>query len=183
MIISKRIKELRIENNITQEELANAISRKKTTISNYENGTSIPDLKTAKSLAKYLHCSIDYLVGLSDYRFRDSQKSKINSEYQILNAYKVSKGKICSEDPAIMYVSENDIKDMPSPYVLIDDENIYLVSQKLPYIDGNNVVILQDKIYTGKLLKEEDNMFCCLYNGEKIKIKDTHIKGILIKTF
>ena len=78
---------------------------------------------------------------------------------------------------------ENDIKDMPSPYVLIDDENLYLVSQKLPYIDGNNVVILQDKIYTGKLLKEEDNMFCCLYNGEKIKIKDTHIKGILIKTF
>ena len=44
--ISKNIKQIRIKNNMTQEELAEALFVTRQTISNYETGKSNPDVDT-----------------------------------------------------------------------------------------------------------------------------------------
>lgn len=68
-MFKKRLKELRLEKNITQEELADFLNVSKSTISLYENGVREPDLKLLVSIADYFNVSTDYLLGRieSDY--------------------------------------------------------------------------------------------------------------------
>ncbi|QBX27442.1 helix-turn-helix transcriptional regulator [Streptococcus parauberis] len=61
--MKNRIKELREQNNLTQEELANKINVTKLTISNWENDKNKIKSDDAKELAKIFGVSIDYLVG------------------------------------------------------------------------------------------------------------------------
>lgn len=63
-----RIKQLRKEINITQEELAKKLNLSKGIISLYENGTRKPSLDVAVSMANLFDCSIDYLLGYFDYK-------------------------------------------------------------------------------------------------------------------
>jgi len=62
----KRIKELRIENGITQKELANKLQTTNSSVCDWERGRSQPDLQTLTELAKLFEVSTDYLLGLSD---------------------------------------------------------------------------------------------------------------------
>lgn len=65
-IISKRIKEQRENQDMTQKELAQKLNRNRETINQWEN--SARDLKTEDiaALAKIFDVSTDYLLGLSD---------------------------------------------------------------------------------------------------------------------
>lgn len=66
MKIKERLKELRIKNNITQKQLANAVSITEIAVSRYELGVRTPTLEIAAALADYFNVSLDYLVGRSD---------------------------------------------------------------------------------------------------------------------
>lgn len=68
---ARRLKSLRIEQNLSQEQLAEGISMTRSAVSNWENGHRVPSLPVLRSLALYLNISIDYLTGRSD------KKSKI----------------------------------------------------------------------------------------------------------
>lgn len=57
-----RIRELRLENNLTQKELAEKISSTSKNIWAYENQISIPPLDVLIKLADFFNCSIDYAV-------------------------------------------------------------------------------------------------------------------------
>ena len=50
--ISKNIKQIRIKNKMTQEELAEALFVTRQTISNYETGKSNPDIETILKIAE-----------------------------------------------------------------------------------------------------------------------------------
>lgn len=63
-----RIKQLREENSITQEELAKKLDLSKGIISLYENETRKPSLEVLIKLSEIFNCSIDYLLGKSDIR-------------------------------------------------------------------------------------------------------------------
>ena len=65
-IFSKRIKELRKENNFTQQELAEKLELTNSTVSDWETGRSEPDLETLTKLAKLFSVTTDYLLGLSE---------------------------------------------------------------------------------------------------------------------
>ena len=58
------LKELRIENNLGQVELAKAIGVSKGVISLWENGLREPNMYSLILLANYFKISIDELVGL-----------------------------------------------------------------------------------------------------------------------
>lgn len=58
------LKELRLEKNIGQVELAKAIGVSKGIISLWENGLREPSMYSLISLAKFFNVSIDELVGL-----------------------------------------------------------------------------------------------------------------------
>lgn len=63
-----RIKQLRKEFKITQQELADKIGGAKCTIAMYENGKRKPSIKVLFKLSKIFDCSIDYILGKSDAR-------------------------------------------------------------------------------------------------------------------
>ena len=61
-----RLKELRLEKQVGQVELASSINVSKGIISLWENGLREPSLSNLVAIAKYFGVSIDYLVGLED---------------------------------------------------------------------------------------------------------------------
>lgn len=67
-ILGNRIKILRLEANLTQEEFGKPYSLKKSTVSQYESGSSRPDDELKKRIALDYNVSLDWLMGLTDIR-------------------------------------------------------------------------------------------------------------------
>ena len=63
-----RIKELRAEENMKQEDLAGRLKVSRQAVSNYENGSRQLDLSTIEQLCAIFGCTADYLLGLSSRR-------------------------------------------------------------------------------------------------------------------
>lgn len=66
-IFSERLKQLRKEKNISQEELAKATKISRSAISNYEAGTREPNHETLEILADFYNVDIDFLLGRKDW--------------------------------------------------------------------------------------------------------------------
>lgn len=65
-IFKNRLKELRQENNLTQNKLSAETGISQTGIAKWERGQRTPSMECLIILAKYFCVSIDYLVGLVD---------------------------------------------------------------------------------------------------------------------
>lgn len=63
---SIRLKELRLEKDLSQTKLAEKLGVDFRTISNCENGVRKPDIDTVVNIAKYFEVSTDYLLGVVD---------------------------------------------------------------------------------------------------------------------
>lgn len=83
---SQRLKELRKERGLTQEELSKLSGVSFPTISRYENGLrDEPKLTILKTLANYFDVTIDYLVGdtdVKDKNFTPSEIARLFSELE-----------------------------------------------------------------------------------------------------
>ena len=66
-IFATRLKELRLENKYTQNQIAEKLNVKQQSYIRYEYGTGQPSLETLVALAKIYNVSVDYLLGLSEY--------------------------------------------------------------------------------------------------------------------
>ena len=66
-----RIKKLREEFQMTQQELAEKLNGAKSTIAMYENETRKPSMEVLIKLSEIFNCSIDYLLGKSDIKNPD----------------------------------------------------------------------------------------------------------------
>ena len=62
----KRIEDLRVDNDLTQQDVANILHCQREVYRRYEKGTRELPLSYAIILAKYYKVSLDYLVGLTD---------------------------------------------------------------------------------------------------------------------
>lgn len=60
-----RIKEARIAANLTQDQLANLLGIKNTTLSGYETGAHDPKSNTLIEIARICGTTVDYLLGIS----------------------------------------------------------------------------------------------------------------------
>ncbi len=65
-MIGEQIKDLRIKNNMTQQDLADTLSVAKSTIGMWENGKREPDLDTIKRIAKFFGVSTDRLISYEE---------------------------------------------------------------------------------------------------------------------
>lgn len=82
-----RLKELRYEKNMTQDELAKFLSLSVPTISAYESGRRSPDQDTLKKLANLFNVSVDYLIGQTDIKAKRAETTKtadLNDENTIM---------------------------------------------------------------------------------------------------
>ena len=68
MYLGKKIRELRIENNLTQADLAEELNVSRTTIANYENGNRCPSMDLLLQLADYFRISTDYILGRTNIK-------------------------------------------------------------------------------------------------------------------
>lgn len=62
----RRIEELRIDNDKTQQEIADYLNCHREVYRRYEKGTREIPVSYAILLSKYYNCSVDYLLGLTD---------------------------------------------------------------------------------------------------------------------
>jgi len=62
----ERIRNLRIDNNLTQREVAQILDVKQNTYSQYELGVLKYSIEALIKLAKFYHTSVDYLLELTD---------------------------------------------------------------------------------------------------------------------
>lgn len=76
-----RIKKLREEFNMTQQDLANKLKSSKSVIGLYENETRKPSMEVLIRLSEIFNCSIDYLLGKSDIRNYDKDEQEFRFAY------------------------------------------------------------------------------------------------------
>lgn len=67
-LFGSRLKQLREEKNLTQEQLGKELNITKHTISKYENNVREPEYYHLIKIASFLQVSIDYLLGKTDQR-------------------------------------------------------------------------------------------------------------------
>lgn len=76
-----KIFEIREDNNLTQQELANIIGGNRTSISNWENEKELPNIKKANQIADHFNISLDYLFNLSkNKRYNDIKQGNIDKK-------------------------------------------------------------------------------------------------------
>ncbi len=75
LVLGKRIKELRKERGLTQQQLGDNINVTKVSICCYEKGTRSPTLQTLIDLAEFFGVEITYFLGMDHYVVADSDTS------------------------------------------------------------------------------------------------------------
>lgn len=82
---TERLRELRVQSNYSQQDLADKIGVTKQTISQYERGVRKPDMDTLTALCDIFNVSSDYLMGKSDVTVRllnSDDLKRLNLSYQ-----------------------------------------------------------------------------------------------------
>lgn len=80
LTFGERMKQLRIENKLTQEELANKLSLSKSNISKYESNDVEPNIETLNKLATLFNVSLDYLLVKGTQRISEQVKENLSEE-------------------------------------------------------------------------------------------------------
>ena len=62
----EKLKELRIEQGLTQKQLANEIGNTQSAIVYWESNKQEPTISTLKKLCRFFNVSADYLIGLEE---------------------------------------------------------------------------------------------------------------------
>ena len=78
--IGSKIRELRIAENLTQENLAAELNVSFQSISRWENGISMPDISLLPIIARFFGVSADYLLGMQDDE-NEASKHELEQEY------------------------------------------------------------------------------------------------------
>ncbi len=65
-VFSQRLKDIRIDNNLSQRDLAKELCVSQASIARWENGLQTPNIEYLKAIAVYFNVTTDFLVGLED---------------------------------------------------------------------------------------------------------------------
>jgi Predicted transcriptional regulator len=68
LLFSKRLRELRESEGLSQGQLADEVGISRGSVSFYENGDRLPDIEVLQKLSKHFNTSADYLIGNSEIR-------------------------------------------------------------------------------------------------------------------
>lgn len=113
-VFSERLVLLRKEREVTQEQIAKILCKRRSTVSGYETEGKEPDFESLVIIANYFGVSCDYLLGRTDYRtdsndilYHDSQNLK-----KIVGSLRSdSKHAVARAYDAFYALLESDLKD------------------------------------------------------------------------
>lgn len=100
MSTGEKIKELRKEKRMTQQELARLTGINRITIGNYERGNRVPNIERIKPIAKILNVDANYFIDMNNDNATSRYKEIIEQQNKKIEALKEVISKI------------NDIKDL-----------------------------------------------------------------------
>jgi repressor LexA len=159
------LKKVRIDNNYTQEELAKKINTSRSNIANYENEKNMPSIDVLNKLSHVLGVSIDYLLGKSDIRNSNEDKSK---QFYLCPVYgKISAGQPnwaeeCLDgylpiDPSLMNINSPD----ECFFLRVDGESMnkiikngaYALIRKTDFVDDGEIAVVLVNGYDATLKK------------------------------
>ena len=117
--IKDRILNLRIENSLTQSQMAKIFNVGISTISMWEQGQRIPRPNTLQDICDYFNVDMDYLMGRSDIKNRyqaglkyDWEEEKEKDIFSQLTAEELVKLEKFKNMSTVMFMNEgNDISD------------------------------------------------------------------------
>lgn len=120
--IKDRILNLRIENSLTQSQMAKIFDVGISTISMWEQGQRIPRPNTLQEICDYFNVDMDYLMGRSDiknryqaglkYDWEDKNEEKENNIFSKLTDEELAKLEKFKNMSTVMFMNEgNDISD------------------------------------------------------------------------
>lgn len=120
--IKDRILDLRIENSLTQSQMAKIFHVGISTISMWEQGQRIPRPNTLQEICDYFNVDMDYLMGRSDIRNRyqaglkydweNKKEEKENNIFSKLTDEELAKLEKFKNMSTVMFMNEgNDISD------------------------------------------------------------------------
>ena len=120
--IKDRILDLRIENSLTQSQMAKLFDVGISTISMWEQGQRIPRPNTLQEICDYFNVDMDYLMGRSDiknryqaglkYDWENKTQEKENNIFSQLTDEELAKLEKFKNMSTVMFMNEgNDISD------------------------------------------------------------------------
>lgn len=120
--IKDRILDLRIENSLTQSQMAKIFDVGISTISMWEQGQRIPRPNTLQEICDYFNVDMDYLMGRSDiknryqaglkYDWENKKEEKENNIFSKLTAEELAKLEKFKNMSTVMFMNEgNDISE------------------------------------------------------------------------
>ena len=94
MRIGEKIRQLRVERGLTQQELARHLGKSRAAVGKYETGVRLPDNDTLHAVCDYFNVTTDYLLGRSDRR----SSSSVPSLEDCLEAQAVYRGHTLNQE-------------------------------------------------------------------------------------
>lgn len=202
---SDRLKNLRKEKDLSQQELANIIKISKSSINMYERGEREPSFETMESFADFFNVDMDYLHGRQDIKrkvditgeFQKQQNLPDNIRPAVKRRYKYL-GKVACGEPIFAEEQRETYVDLESDvradFVLeakgdsminarIYDGDIVFIREQPSVEDGEiAVVIIDDEATLKRFYKYDDHISLCAENPKykPIVIKADEGKNIRI---
>ncbi|WP_199242579.1 helix-turn-helix domain-containing protein [Desulfosporosinus fructosivorans] len=167
-IFKTRLKILRNESNITQNELAEALHISKQTVSNYESGSREPEIDILTSISSYFNVSVDYLIGVGDTK--SHRLASVNNKLGQLNTILEQKSGVeffeRNVTPILNVFLDLVLRHVPDPHlmlehytdilVLLNSHDLFLdeVYSSAPFIDYDIPALQLSKDEDAKKLLE-----------------------------
>ena len=131
----KRIKDTRIDNDFTQEYIANRLKVPQRTYSSWENEEVTISLENVIKICRSLNISIDYAVGLSNSPKRNFDVTKLYLKVIAYNILKIRELKNLSQKELaiILDYSKSMLSGIEHGKVTISLEKLYLLAKKYDY--------------------------------------------------
>lgn len=133
----KRLKEIRKENKLKQQDIADILNVERSTYTGWENGKNTIPLKHLIKLCNYYKCSIDYITNLSnknEWNFIATDSNIIgNNIKQIRN-----KNNLLQKDIyGFLKISSSNYSAYETGKILISTEAVYKIAKKYNYSIDN----------------------------------------------
>jgi transcriptional regulator with XRE-family HTH domain len=176
---AKRLKELRNEKGLSQEELANAIKSSTNAVGMYETGKRMPREEILERIKGFFGCTYDYLFGFSDDPNPKADKTLTVFEYNPEKEPPL----ISTERHVLFQKGDLAVKLGPVlsrhmyPFYLMDDVIIF---SSVNSIKGNITALLHNReLYIGRVSKQAD-VYEVVFLNPSIKKKRVPEKGTKI---
>ena len=182
MVLGEKIKSIRQENKLSQEEFSEKFNVTRQTVSNWENGKSVPDLETIVRMSSEFNVSTDELLkeDKSVVQKIDSEKKKKNTLFMILIVLIVG-----INFSGIFFYKELQKKNTVS-FTMKDDKTMDVKNKKMEEIGvgyfavpkkGNYQLKLDGEIDSGEVvvLIKNSQSNSTVYENAKDHIKDEQL--------